>query len=216
MSTDASATVADETGLKRALVLVVNAVPLIGVFVFDWKIAPIMLLFWAENVFVGVVQAMKMLALPGDSRVQLAKLSLVPFFCVHYGFFCLVHGFFVLLLFGGAPTGDHSLGGAPEALGRALWAEPSQRWALAALALAYALRFFSQDLPALRKPGLSLPALMHEPYARIVVLHVAIIAGGGLAQTLGSPMPALVLLIALKTAMDLLPDRFKDWMMKRR
>jgi hypothetical protein len=45
--------------------------------------------------------------------------------------------------------------------------------------------------------------LMTQPYARVVVLHVAILIGGFGAVALGSPMVALVVLVALKTAIDL-------------
>jgi hypothetical protein len=44
---------------------------------------------------------------------------------------------------------------------------------------------------------------MTQPYARVVVLHVAIIGGAVLVQALGSALPALALLIVLKTAIDL-------------
>jgi fatty acid desaturase len=45
---------------------------------------------------------------------------------------------------------------------------------------------------------------MHAPYKRIVVLHVAIIAGGFLVTLLGSPAALLVALVALKTGMDIM------------
>jgi hypothetical protein len=40
--------------------------------------------------------------------------------------------------------------------------------------------------------------------------------GPGQCPALGSPMPALVLLIALKATMDLTSDRFKNLILKRR
>ena len=40
------------------------------------------------------------------------------------------------------------------------------------------------------------------PYGRMVVMHIAIIAGAFLTITLGSPLGLLVVLIALKTAID--------------
>jgi hypothetical protein len=45
--------------------------------------------------------------------------------------------------------------------------------------------------------------LMGEPYARIFVMHIAIIAGAFLSQTLGSPIGILLILILLKTAIDI-------------
>jgi hypothetical protein len=48
-----------------------------------------------------------------------------------------------------------------------------------------------------------LTKLMVAPYSRVVVLHVAIILGGIAAMALGSPLWALLVLVALKGALDL-------------
>lgn len=85
-----------------ALVLA-NLVPLVGVFAWNWEVFPLLLLFWFENVLIGVFNAVKMLLVaPTDPIRWLGKLFLVPFFCFHYGMFTFVHGVFVMGLFGGA------------------------------------------------------------------------------------------------------------------
>ena len=43
------------------LLIVANLVPLYGVFFLDWQIFPILLLFWMENVVVGIFNVFKML-----------------------------------------------------------------------------------------------------------------------------------------------------------
>jgi hypothetical protein len=48
---------------------------------------------------------------------------------------------------------------------------------------------------------------MSEPYKRIIVMHLTIIFGGWLIMLLRSPVPALILLIALKTIVDLRAHR---------
>jgi len=48
-----------------------------------------------------------------------------------------------------------------------------------------------------------LAELMSKPYGRVVVLHIAIILGGIGAIALGSPLWALVVLLALKIGLDL-------------
>ena len=45
---------------------------------------------------------------------------------------------------------------------------------------------------------------MTAPYSRVVVLHVTVLVGGFLADSLGAPLGALILLIVLKTVIDLL------------
>jgi Family of unknown function (DUF6498) len=44
---------------------------------------------------------------------------------------------------------------------------------------------------------------MFRPYGRIVVLHLTVLLGGFLVMGLGAPVAAIVLLVALKTAIDL-------------
>jgi heme exporter protein D len=44
---------------------------------------------------------------------------------------------------------------------------------------------------------------MKEPYRRVVVLHVTIVLGAFVVDTVGAPVAALLLLVGLKTATDL-------------
>ena len=46
-------------------------------------------------------------------------------------------------------------------------------------------------------------ALKAAPYGRVVILHVAIMAGAMPVLALGSPAPLLVALIAMKTVVDI-------------
>ena len=42
-----------------------------------------------------------------------------------------------------------------------------------------------------------------QPYTRVIILHVVVLVGGFLVMLLGQPLPALVLLVVLKTGFDL-------------
>jgi FtsH-binding integral membrane protein len=44
--------------------------------------------------------------------------------------------------------------------------------------------------------------LMTQPYSRIIVMHIAILGGGFLSVKMGSPVGVLIVLIALKTIID--------------
>jgi hypothetical protein len=48
-----------------------------------------------------------------------------------------------------------------------------------------------------------LAELMVKPYGRVIVLHVTVLIGGFAAMALGSPLWALLLLLALKIGLDL-------------
>ena len=43
---------------------------------------------------------------------------------------------------------------------------------------------------------------MHEPYSRIIFMHLVLIFGGGLVMVLGDSQPVLLAVIVLKTAVD--------------
>ena len=70
-----------------ALVLIAaNLLPLYGVLVLGWAVLPIMVLFWLENIVIGVLNILRILfAGPADAARWASKLLLVPFFTVHYG-----------------------------------------------------------------------------------------------------------------------------------
>jgi hypothetical protein len=184
------------------LVLVLaNLVPLYGVFLLRWPVFPILLLFWMENVVVGVFNVFKMLAAsPAEPVTWLAKLVTVPFFCVHYGMFTLVHGIFVFVLFGGYGTAGSSF---PDET--ALMQDIAGYrigWAFLALLLSHVVSFVVNYLGKGEYRRAALRDLMGQPYNRVVLLHITILVGGFVAMSLGSPTFALLILILLKTFVD--------------
>src|SRR5438552_16780075 len=81
-----------------ALVLVAaNLVPLAGVLFFGWSVFATLLLFWVEDVIVGVFNILRMLtAAPDNPLAWVSKVFMIPFFTFHYCVFVIVHGFFVM------------------------------------------------------------------------------------------------------------------------
>jgi len=45
---------------------------------------------------------------------------------------------------------------------------------------------------------------MFQPYGRVVIMHLTIMAGGFLGMTLGAPVLGLIVLVMLKTVIDIL------------
>jgi hypothetical protein len=182
--------------------LAANLIPLFGVLVFGWEVFPLMFLFWSENVIVGVFNALKMLlANPGVPVSWAAKVFMLPFFCLHYGLFTFVHGIFIVGIFGG---GMKPGAGFPdfETFRRAA-EQYHLGWAILGLAASHGVSFVSNSLLGGEYKRASLPALMAQPYGRIVVLHVAILGGAFLMAALRSPVWGLVLLVVLKIILDL-------------
>ena len=105
------------TRRASSLVLILaNLIPLAGVFLFQWDVLAILLLYWAESVIIGVLNVARMVSCKSDNvlhgmlprlagqpvpeefsknipRVAGAALKffLIPFFIVHYGIFCFGH-----------------------------------------------------------------------------------------------------------------------------
>ena len=182
------------------VLILANLVPLVGVVFFGWSLFATLLLFWVENVIVGVFSVLQMLmARPGDPAAWALKLFMIPFFILHYGMFTTVHGVFVMSLFGDPPA---KLSQTPAAFLHAVQAT-GIAGAAAALALSHAVSFILNFIGSGKYRTAELQVLMFRPYGRVMVLHVVILLGGFLVQLVGSPMPALALLVVLKTGLDL-------------
>lgn len=180
--------------------LIANLYPLFGVLFLGWDTFPLLVLFWAENVVVGLFNVARMALAAGGTVSTGEKLALIPFFCVHYGMFTFVHGIFVFVLFGGmAAEGWESSPG-----------DFSSYLNLGQLALGFLVLFASHSVSFVTNyiqggeyRQADARMLMMAPYGRVVILHLTIIFGGMLAMALGSPVGALVLLVVLKTVLDL-------------
>jgi hypothetical protein len=153
----------------------------------------------------------------GSLPHRLGAVGTAIFFTVHYGLFWTVHGVFVRLFFGpepgpfgggwsgpGFPGGP--FGGVPlaaEPFGPALGAVGAGfGLALLSLVVSHGTSYVVNYLGRGEDRSLSPLALMQQPYGRVVVLHVTILGGGFVAMIFGQPLLSLVLLVALKTGVD--------------
>ncbi|MEZ5541294.1 MAG: DUF6498-containing protein [Pseudomonadota bacterium] len=198
--------------LPQLALLLANLLPVIGVLWFDWDVASIVVLYWVENLIVGLITILKMLVTGGAHALPQAA-----FFCVHYGFFAAIHGFFVLKLTGF--TDLERIGGAATswpgplvvlekfvALAQQLLASAPDQflWACLALLCSHGASFLLLFVGQQEYRRTSVSALMSAPYRRVALLHITVIAGGFLVQQLGSPLGLLLALVALKTGMDIM------------
>jgi hypothetical protein len=188
--------------LSTILLVIANLVPLYGLFTLNWQVFPILLIFWLENVIVGIFNVLKMvIASPTNPGSWLAKVFIIPFFCFHYGIFTLVHGVFVFGFFGGYFTSGASFpdeGSLFQAIN-----DFQLGWAILALFLSHAVSFTVNYVGKGEYKKASLQGLMGQPYSRVVLLHLTIIIGGFLVMALGSPLFALLILVLLKIFIDI-------------
>ena len=192
---------AAEKPVSAWVLLAANLVPVAGVLLWDWSVFALLVLFWMENVLLGLFFVLRMLcADPLDPALWGGKLLLVPFFCVHYGMFTAIHGLFVFALFGGKGYGSPGLQVLEPAVRAAsdlgLWLP------LAVLFASHGFSFLWNYLYRGEFRRAQLTRLMAQPYGRVAVLHLTIIFGGMGAMALGSPMWALLVLLALKIGLD--------------
>lgn len=192
--------------LKRPTVIILvlaNLVPVYGVLFLNWEVLPILLLFWAENVIIGVFNIIKMaMSSPGRPLQWVAKLFMVPFFSIHYGIFTLVHGILILVLFGGLAVSETDI---PDLTAlRQDFGNYNLLWGFLSLTLSHGVSFVINYVRKGEYKQASLTNLMMQPYGRLIVLHLTIIFGGLLITALGSPVAGLILLILLKMVIDAL------------
>lgn len=191
--------------LSTAALVAANATPLFGVFFLHWQVFPLLLLYWLENVVVGFFNVLRMAtADPTDPGSWIGKFFMIPFFCVHYGMFCFVHGIFVFALFGKSQFGQPF-----EVLQNVVPAIQRTGLGFAALSLAssHALSFFVNYIHGGEYRRASLGLLMAQPYSRVMVLHFTILLGGFAMLALGSPVYGLLMLVLVKTGVDVAAHR---------
>jgi len=181
----------DFYSLSTRALIIVNLIPLLGVFFAGWSIGEIMLLFWAESAVIGFYNLLKMWVIGRWSLLMIG-----PFFVGHYGAFMVVHLLFIYALFqAGMDSVDPTVS---EVLSDFL-----QLWpALIGLLISHGISYRQNFLGRMEYRNRTINQQMVEPYKRIIVMHVTIIFGGFMAMAFSTPLLALVLLIGLKIIVD--------------
>jgi hypothetical protein len=196
--------------IAAAFLVITNLIPLAGVLWLGWDLMLILALYWAENGIVGVVNVLKILAAEGQPpesfpvsvngrpATSLTRLGTAGFFCVHYGIFWIVHGFFVFTFVPAMRGIDPFVGGMavlPDA--------PVLLAGVVGLAISHGVSFWTNYLGRGEYRRLSPAEVMAQPYGRLVILHLTIILGAFVSIFLGTPIGSLLVLVVLKTALDL-------------
>lgn len=200
--------------MSAVLLVAVNAIPIIGVAFWGWSLMMILVLYWIESGIVGVNNVFKIARAQGGdgpaltvdgnrvtSRIAgMGQAAVIGFFVMHYGIFWVVHGVFVFLLpvFAGLSTGSQQ---GPMDFGPL----PPDGLLLSGLLLAasHTVSFFTNYLGRGEYLRATPIGQMMSVYGRVVALHVTILVGAFVIGAFGAPIAALVLLVGIKTAIDL-------------
>jgi Family of unknown function (DUF6498) len=214
----------NSSALAAALLVITNLVPLGGVLFLGWDLLLVLALYWAENGVVGVINVLKILLAEGTGTgadtapsspyrmtvngraVQsMTRLGTAGFFCLHYGIFWIVHGVFVFT-FLPAMTGLGTPGAVPADpfVGFPTVDVPLFGAGVVALAISHGVSFWTNYIGRREYRTLSPAEVMAQPYGRLVIMHLTIIVGAFVSIFLGTPLGSLLVLVGLKTALDLL------------
>jgi len=185
-----------KSSLSAYSLILVNLFPLYAVLFLKWTLFSIMFLYWLENVIVGFYNIFKMakakgtqtlnFTLNGKPASECGNGAVIGFFILHYGIFMTVHGVFVFVLFG-PPT----------------MAPADFTWAFLLLFISHGISYFYNFIGRKEYETVSLSQQMAKPYSRLVIMHITILAGGFAAKVIGEPIWALMVMIVVKTAIDL-------------
>lgn len=178
------------------LLVVANVVPVVGVWAGWMQLGDVFVVYWLENVIVGLCTVIRIATAEGPETSQQGRTSrgfLAVFFCFHYGIFTIVHGVFTLVMVG--------FSGGFESARSWLWAGLAL---LISHVVTLALYWFGQGERRFVAPSRA----MFAPYPRMLVLHVAIIASFMLVvrsqveNHQAQPLLPVLMLIGLKLAVD--------------
>jgi len=188
--------------LQRTAAVGGAVVMAVGIVLLDWPTFNVLALYWLENVIIGGFTALRILAAGSKTARYGESLATALFFTVHYGLFCAVHGIFVATLFGGI----HSVSSTADTLllmvGR-IAGDRIGALVVAAMVIAAALDAWRAMAAVDADDPKAVRGIMTEPYGRIVVLHLVLLAGGFLMTMLQLPSLAALLLVAFKLVYDL-------------
>ncbi|HEV7200842.1 MAG TPA: DUF6498-containing protein [Candidatus Limnocylindria bacterium] len=216
----------NSSAIAVALLIVTNLIPLGGVLWLGWSLLLILALYWAENGVVGVINVLKILTAKGTTTgpsaarwsvngrpaASLSRLGTAGFFTIHYGLFWIVHGIFVFT-FIPAMTGIGGFGGfGPGFMFVTVPAGPPGlpgvdasvfAFGVIGLAISHGVSFWMNYLGRGEFRTLSPADVMIQPYGRLVIMHLTIILGAFVSIALGTSLGSLIVLVVLKTALDL-------------
>ena len=185
-------------------VLIGNLIPVAGVLFLGWDAAQILILYWIENVILGLLTLPRILAArrpqsnaSGDRLGN--SIGAAAFFTVHYGVFCIGHLTFALALAGDFIAAE---GGDGRVWDRT-FGDPALPWAvmaMAALHLATQVRGWWMT-GAWRDASPTLE--MFKPYGRIFVLHLTVLIGAFLMLAFKAPAWVVLVLCLGKAMLEL-------------
>jgi uncharacterized membrane protein YgcG len=186
-------------------IIAANLVPLWAVLVQGWAIYTLFVLFWLESIVMILLNALRIICVrPGDFWLWFRKITALPLMLLSNGMFLAAYGVSIVSIFARNEykefgpenmAGDYMLRLIDD---QHLW-QP-----LAMMAAAHGISFILFYIIGGEFRRASIDELVERPVGRLILLHLSIIIGGAGAAALGAPLWAILVLVVLKTAGELL------------
>jgi Family of unknown function (DUF6498) len=205
---------------STVLVLVADLIPLAGILWWDWDAFVLLMLYWMETAviaFWALARVFMVAGGPYQSGISFIanmapRLGLTFFFLVHASGFMGAHLLFLWVVFSG--KWGQTIHNPHDFIHQMVL--PYHLWVPLGMTFVARGIAFVRDMLSRRTLGTALAAATTQQqqndaiggivgglYGRIILMHITILAGVGVAKMIGSIGP-YVLLIAIKTAFDVL------------
>lgn len=184
---------------KSVITLIaVNVFPIIGVIFFGWEIFEVVILYVLETFLIGLFNILKMVLVKDGG-----KPFLIPFFFIHYNGFILIQSIFVIMLLGGEIDDSGLL--TKETIDNLFLTFTNRDFIIAILLIIFShgSSFFRNFIKNKEFERVKLGYLMFAPYKRIFIQQFMVIGGAMIVMFFQAPMGFLIILIILKTFLDL-------------
>lgn len=205
--------------------ILANLVPLAGVFFLDWKLFEILFLYWLEVVVYGLfsVEKLKKVLMhtpPGNMpRIRVTAFviqnvhsrtaplrPIIPDFIGIYRFFAIGTLIIIVILSGisveGWLTEEGVVRFSFKFLGTPLDFLITTLIALASYSLSHGVSYVQNFLGKEEYRKVTVREQLQAPLDRLGYMWASILFGSFIAMPFGSPLVALVLIICIKTALD--------------
>ncbi|MEN8119272.1 MAG: DUF6498-containing protein [Bacteroidota bacterium] len=178
--------------------IAVNIFPIIGVIFFGWDISQVVILYVLETFLIGLFNILKMFFVKDGG-----KPFLIPFFFFHYNGFILIQSVFVVLLLGGEINDSGLL--TTKTIDNLFLTFTNRDFIIAIFIIIFShgSSFFRNFIKNREFERVKLGNLMFAPYKRIFVQQFMVIGGAMIVMLFHAPMGFLIILIILKTFLDL-------------
>ena len=174
---------------STASLIIANLIPLFGVLFFQWDISTLLFLYWAESAIIGFFNILKMLKCPASSS---EKKSLIPFFMIHFGGFMLGHLLFLVVIsviFIDSRRMDYLVNDLTIGI--------------IGLLISHGISYYNNYLLGEEYKRADINTLFIQPYSRIAIMHITVLAGFFAVIMLEDAVWILAVFVILKTLIDL-------------